>query len=182
MLKFMLKENADIQITDQVGATPLHWAVRGNQVQCMRILIENGCMLDAKTQKGETALHWAATEGEAGLVGCVDVLINAGCDWSLENSYPRPKAMDERAYSKMMEHQGTHAFTALQLAQERQMSKAVLKLAGVEANPPVSERERSEQARTSEQKRKKSVEKSVKKREKRETELAKATEAFQVEQ
>lgn len=56
--------------------TPLFWAANYGHTKCVRILIEEGCILNLKDENGKTALHYAAWEGHT---ECTQLLIDAGC-------------------------------------------------------------------------------------------------------
>ena len=68
---------------DASGASLLHCAARGNQVEVMRYLIESGIAPDSRDDKGNTVLHVAVREGS---VDAVHVLLNSGASDSILNS------------------------------------------------------------------------------------------------
>ena len=52
MTKALLKCGADINIPDDCGKMPLHWAVSRNKSDVIRALADGGANVDAKTKKG----------------------------------------------------------------------------------------------------------------------------------
>lgn len=49
---------------DNSGYTPLHYAARKGHVDICKILLQNGALIDAKTNSGQaTPLHKAAAAG-----------------------------------------------------------------------------------------------------------------------
>lgn len=52
----------------QRGETPLHLAARSNQIDVMKILIDNGATVDACAHENQTPLHIAARLGNAEIV------------------------------------------------------------------------------------------------------------------
>eukprot|EP01025_Chloroclados_australasicus_P035186 TRINITY_DN35904_c1_g1_i1.p1 TRINITY_DN35904_c1_g1~~TRINITY_DN35904_c1_g1_i1.p1 ORF type:complete len:249 (+),score=41.76 TRINITY_DN35904_c1_g1_i1:91-837(+) len=49
-----------INVADEQGATPLHWAVDQNLLQVVEKLVQLGCSLDLGDNEGSTPLHYAA--------------------------------------------------------------------------------------------------------------------------
>ncbi|GAA5801070.1 hypothetical protein HPULCUR_006512 [Helicostylum pulchrum] len=74
-----LSQNAaDIDTPDKYNTwTPLFWAANDGHVECVRILINAGCKVNAKDENGKTALYYAAWEGH---MDCVQLLLDAGCE------------------------------------------------------------------------------------------------------
>ena len=77
-------EALEVTLKDQdaSGATLLHFAARGNQVEVMRYLTESGIAPDSRDDDGNTALHVAVQEGS---VGAVHVLLNSGASDAVLN-------------------------------------------------------------------------------------------------
>lgn len=48
----LIDEPVSLQVVDEAGNTPLHWAVKQRQVQVVKLLLENGAYLDAVNKKG----------------------------------------------------------------------------------------------------------------------------------
>jgi ankyrin repeat protein len=59
IVKFLIKQKADIQAPDRRGGTPLHWAAIKGSIDNAEVLIKNGAKVNAKDSTGETPLHWA---------------------------------------------------------------------------------------------------------------------------
>ncbi|CAM9272983.1 unnamed protein product [Pylaiella littoralis] len=66
------------------GMSALHWAALRGYLEIVQDLIMGGADLNARvSHSGETALHLAARRGEEAVV---DVLLDAGCKWSISSS------------------------------------------------------------------------------------------------
>ncbi len=65
----------DVNLTDDAGRTPLHLAATHCHVDAVKVLLEKGAKIDAKTTGGTTPLHVAA---QAGCVDMVNLLLAKG--------------------------------------------------------------------------------------------------------
>ena len=72
-----------INIQDNRGKAPLHWATGEGSVEIVRILIDAGTDLNVKDKGGNTPLHIAANEGEP---ETAILLINAKADLNVQNN------------------------------------------------------------------------------------------------
>jgi ankyrin repeat protein len=72
-----------INIQDNRGKTPLHWATGEGSVEIVRILIDAGADLNVKDKGGNTPLHIAVNEGEP---ETAILLINAKADLNVQNN------------------------------------------------------------------------------------------------
>lgn len=59
VLKYLLAERVDIDIRDNKGATPLHWAAKYNNTTAVSYLLDLGAVIEALDAEGNTPLHWA---------------------------------------------------------------------------------------------------------------------------
>ena len=66
----------------QEGWSPVHYAATGPEVKLLRLLVERGAPLDARSPNGTTPLMMAARYGAA---DSVDYLLTRGADKSLKN-------------------------------------------------------------------------------------------------
>jgi ankyrin repeat protein len=58
-MDILLKHGANVNVKDDAGLTPLHWAVvRGNRI-CIRRLLEHSAEISAKDNEGRTARDMA---------------------------------------------------------------------------------------------------------------------------
>ncbi|PSN58644.1 ankyrin, partial [Corynespora cassiicola Philippines] len=62
---------------DQDGWTPLHWAAWGGHETVVRLLIDHGANIDAKSTERETVLHLAASGGNEAVA---QLLVDSGAD------------------------------------------------------------------------------------------------------
>ena len=86
---------------NDVWWTPLMKSALGGQPEAMRLLIEANADPNAQNEKGTTALILAAyTSSEPSFVECIRVLLDAGADKSIKDSFDQT-ALD---YAKEDEH------------------------------------------------------------------------------
>src|SRR5579863_5792706 len=67
-LRSLLQQKADVNIPLPDGSTALHWAVEGDDLEILEILIRAGANVNARDRYGLTPLYYAATNSNAGLV------------------------------------------------------------------------------------------------------------------
>lgn len=82
LAKLLIEHDADVNKT---GWTPLHYAASGttqNQVEMVRLLLDNAAYIDAASPNGSTPLMMAAMYGRSDVL---KVLIEEGADASLRN-------------------------------------------------------------------------------------------------
>ena len=58
-----------VNYNDYMRQTPLHWAVKRNYIQMIKLLIKNGANVNAKDLQKRTPLHLASLNGNLPLVG-----------------------------------------------------------------------------------------------------------------
>jgi calmodulin len=63
------ENRAEIDERDDMGWTPLMWAVEGRELDAAAFLVEQGCKVTLKNSDGRTALHMAAADGQARMAG-----------------------------------------------------------------------------------------------------------------
>lgn len=104
MIKFLIKNGADINKKDDIGQTALHRATlipKGETLEPLKYLIEQGADINAKDNEGNTPLFIAYALGN---YDAVKVLINAGADTSIINNkgvtYNRMKAARKRTFDE----------------------------------------------------------------------------------
>lgn len=60
LLKWKNNAQEAINIKDGKGSTPMHYAAKGNNLEIIKLLKENGANIDEQNELGVTPLHWAA--------------------------------------------------------------------------------------------------------------------------
>jgi hypothetical protein len=70
-----LLKNADVNAAEPDGTTPLHWAVRADDADTVRLLLDAGAKTKAANRYGVTPLSLAAVNGSAPVI---EMLIKAG--------------------------------------------------------------------------------------------------------
>jgi hypothetical protein len=63
VLRLLLEHDADINVQNQAGQTPLQWASMNGALEVVRLLLEHGADVEAMDNDGKTALQVAAEEG-----------------------------------------------------------------------------------------------------------------------
>lgn len=61
LAKALLDRRANPNAQDGAGNTPLHWAVRDNDVDCVKLLIAAGADLNVRSGSGRTPLSWISS-------------------------------------------------------------------------------------------------------------------------
>lgn len=80
MVNLLLANEADVDLTDEHGLTPLHYAACPPEVEVasvIRALLQHGAVVDAADSDGLTPLHYAARNGA---VEASDILMDNGAD------------------------------------------------------------------------------------------------------
>ena len=82
LVKQLVKNGANVNIQNREGATPLHMAASGGQVEILpnagaivEILLKAGADVNIQDTDGDTPLHYAAYKGHT---EAVEALLNAG--------------------------------------------------------------------------------------------------------
>ncbi|MBN3320245.1 ASB3 protein, partial [Atractosteus spatula] len=80
VLKILLEEDADIEIRDDFGITPLFIAAQYGQLECLKSLADCGANVNCQAKDRATPLFIAAQEGH---LDCVETLLSYGADPNL---------------------------------------------------------------------------------------------------
>ncbi len=65
VLQAMIQRGAKVNVADSSGDTPLHWAVRDGNVECVRLLLDAGADVAAMDEEGLTPSYWCESYGES---------------------------------------------------------------------------------------------------------------------
>ena len=91
VLRALLKlKNVDTEIYDRVGWTPIMYAARHDEADCVALLLEHPANANATTTTGKTALILSS---ERGHYSCVKLL----CEYSGTNLYHKDKTFNMNA-------------------------------------------------------------------------------------
>ena len=61
MAQFLIANGADVNVGDNRGCSPLHWAATAGRVEVAQFLITSGSKVDARDANGATPMHEAAS-------------------------------------------------------------------------------------------------------------------------
>ncbi|KAK0124782.1 hypothetical protein ONS96_008663 [Cadophora gregata f. sp. sojae] len=84
VVKLLLENNADIQVTDKNGDTPLHEASSAGRVEVIKLLLEKMADVQAVNNYRRTPLHEASS---AGSIDVVKLLLEKGADIQAVNKF-----------------------------------------------------------------------------------------------
>jgi uncharacterized protein len=76
-VRALLKQPAEIKVTERDGTTALHWAVRADDLETVRLLLRAGADANAATREGVTPLALAAVNGS---LAATETLLEAGAN------------------------------------------------------------------------------------------------------
>ncbi len=79
-VRALLQQRVDVNVPQADGTTPLHWAVRHDDLATTELLIRAGANVKAATRFGVTPLELACTNGNAAII---EALLKAGEDANL---------------------------------------------------------------------------------------------------
>jgi ankyrin repeat protein len=77
ILQFLLEQNANAELADSAGYTPLHYSALCNEYECAAVLLRHGAVVDAIDVSGGTVL-WLASS--SGYLPIVQLLVQGGAD------------------------------------------------------------------------------------------------------
>ncbi len=101
VVKELLDQGADVNVTNYKGQTALHCAAKAGFVAPVRILLNRGARVNAQDREGDTPLHAAcrsSIKNHARLQEVVDLLLSKGADLSVKNRKGRtPKEVLRRS-------------------------------------------------------------------------------------
>ena len=81
-IKKLIVAGADLNVTDELGRTPMHYAISGGHDACVKQLIEAGADVNAVNAYDHTPLHFAAWNGRDTLC---KMLVAAGANPNVGN-------------------------------------------------------------------------------------------------
>jgi hypothetical protein len=77
--------NINVNVKDDVsGSTPLHDAAENGHIEIVRLLLQNGAEVNAKSNYGYTPLHCAASHGH---IDILHLLVENGADLEAQGNY-----------------------------------------------------------------------------------------------
>jgi uncharacterized protein len=63
LVNFLLEAGADVNVSNEQGSTPLHYAAFLGEIEFARLFLEAGAKLDIRNSDGKTPAEWAALHG-----------------------------------------------------------------------------------------------------------------------
>jgi len=64
----LIKHHADVNSANDLGTTPLMYAILGQKVELIKLLLDNGALKDVKERSGKTALDYAVQSGNKEII------------------------------------------------------------------------------------------------------------------
>ena len=103
LIKFLIKNGADVNAKNDEGITPLHIVLYPEIAQ---ILIAHGAVINAVSKNGDTPLHVMAAEGDQTL-DVVELLLENGADKSIKDkqgktAFDIAKSRDEEGLMEIL--------------------------------------------------------------------------------
>jgi ankyrin repeat protein len=103
VIRLILDPGSQRSIKDNLGSTPLHEAVRSNQLACVKLLVEDGTTppgadRNAVTLTGNTPMHLASF---LGFTDVVKYILSQNADCNIRNSH-KQFAMDVAKTHELM--------------------------------------------------------------------------------
>jgi len=68
----LIKHHADVNSANDLGTTPLMYAILGQKIELIKLLLDNGAVKDVKERSGKTALDYAIQSGNKEIIELVD--------------------------------------------------------------------------------------------------------------
>lgn len=84
--KALIEQSADVNATDNEGATPLMFAAARDSVEVVEILLDAGAVIDAADDNGETALYCAVRNTTPAAAAIMRLLRERGADPTIANA------------------------------------------------------------------------------------------------
>ena len=81
-IPFLIQQGADVNVSNDNGATPLHLATMEGHKEVVALLIEKGADVTVSNENGTTPLHFAAWDSEREIAA---ILIENGADINVRN-------------------------------------------------------------------------------------------------
>ena len=70
----LIEHGASINITDDEGDTPVHWAARWNKTEAIAMLIKHGASINMTNDMGYKPFDWASRHKSEAAVGMLEQL------------------------------------------------------------------------------------------------------------
>ena len=83
-LQVLFDQCINVNIPNNYGSTPLHWACLFNSVECVKLLLDNGAKKDIQDNRGWTPLHTACYNNS---FESVKLLLLNGANINMPNNY-----------------------------------------------------------------------------------------------
>ena len=121
----LLDAGADVNDSEEAGASALHYAAGKGQLAAVELLLERGAKVDVKSSSGGTALHYAASSKSAKARAVVERLIAAGADVNAVGKHGNTPLFNARTADiaqvladagAKLRHKNTDGHTAAQFA------------------------------------------------------------------
>ena len=85
-IEVLLHHGVDVNVQDNEGNTPLHWAVKQRRLKIIRVLLHHGVDVNVQDNEGNTPLHWAVKRS---CRETTKVLLRYGADITVRDKYDK---------------------------------------------------------------------------------------------
>jgi len=75
IINYLVKQGAQVDITDKTGKTALHWAAMSGSAEACEVLVREGADMMVTNRGGKTPAHFSV---ETGRDNCLSYLLTAG--------------------------------------------------------------------------------------------------------
>ncbi|XP_015511397.1 acyl-CoA-binding domain-containing protein 6 [Neodiprion pinetum] len=93
------RDRKSINVSDDSGMLPIHWASDRGYMPTIKCLVENGAEVNARDNEGQTALHYAASCGHAEVV---KYLLSVGAQCVKDNDGMTPKDVADEQIAALL--------------------------------------------------------------------------------
>jgi ankyrin repeat protein len=72
LVKLLIQHDADVNSVNDLGTTPLMYAILGQNIALIKLLLDNGAQKDVKERSGKTAYDYAIQSGNKEIIQLIE--------------------------------------------------------------------------------------------------------------